>query len=99
MLEWPIESYEVLYFSNKDIPTILLNLGDNTSGALSFMPNGSALPTDSMVGSNVHLYYQLKQWQNVIDLLRREEVTLVYNGQGYGAENGITTNARKTDQG
>ncbi|MEK7400088.1 MAG: hypothetical protein AAB116_24350 [Candidatus Poribacteria bacterium] len=85
-----IDTYEVMYSANRFPPRIWLKGGGNPIGQLIFMPNGSALPADTMVRGQVNLYYHLDDFQNTIDLLRNESpMYLLYIGSG--GENGIKT--------
>lgn len=87
-----IEDYEVWYSSNQFMPRIGLKKSGGYIGQLIFKPNGSALPQDTKTNDQVQLYYHLDDFQNVIDLLRKEKpIYLLYNGSGGGFENGITT--------
>ena len=88
-----IDKFEVMYSANTFPPRIWLVNGNNYIGQLIFMPDGSALPPDSMVANGqVNLYYHLENFQNVIDLFRNESsMSLLYSGSGSGNENGIMT--------
>ncbi len=96
----PITDYEVMYSANHFPPRIWLRNGASSIGQLIFKPNGSALPADSMVGSQVNLYYHLDDFQNTIDLLRNEKpMYLLYSGSGSGFENGIKTTKEPVGEG
>ncbi len=87
-----VDSYLVQYSSNSFSRRIGLKSGATYIGQLVFMPNGSALPPDKLIGTQPQLYYHLDDFQNCIDLLRHEKpVYLLYNGSGAGFENGIRT--------
>jgi len=87
-----IDQYEVMYSANTFVPRIWLKNGGNYIGQLIFEPDGSALPQDSMVNSQVNLFYHLEDFDNCIDLLRNEEAMyLLFSGSGPGFENGIKT--------
>jgi hypothetical protein len=65
-----------------------------------FLPNGTALPADTVTKGQVVLYYHVDHYPNVIDLLRNEKpVYLYYNGSGSGFENGIKTMVEKVGEG
>ena len=92
----PITIYEVMYSSNMFPPRIWLRNGQTPIGQLIFLPNGSSLPVDTQVGSQVNLHYHLDDFQNILDLLRNERpIDLIWNGSGGGFENGLKT-ARET---
>jgi len=96
----PITAYEVMYSSNTFPPRIWLRNGRTLLGQLVFLPNGSALPADSQVGTQVNLYYHLDHFQNAIDLLRNEQpMYLLWNGSGGGSENGIKTTQEPVGEG
>lgn len=87
-----IDKFEVMYSANTFPPRIWLLNANNFIGQLIFMPDGTALPQDSMVNGQVNLYYHLENFQNVIDLFRNESsLSLLFSGSGGGNENGILT--------
>lgn len=87
-----IDKFEVMYSANTFPPRIWLMNSNNPIGQLIFMPDGSALPQDSMVNGQVNLYYHVENFQNVIDLFRNENsLSLLFSGSGGGSENGILT--------
>ena len=89
-----ITDYQVMYSANKFPPRIWLKNGNNFIGQLIFMPDGSALPPDTMVGTQANLYYHLEDFQNALHLLSEETpMYLLYSGSGPGFENGIQTAA------
>lgn len=95
-----ITEYEVMYSSNTFPPRIWLRNGPKSIGQLIFLPNGSVLPPDSQVGSQVNLHYHLADFQNAIDLLRNEKpMYLLYNGSGGAFENGIKTTLEPVGEG
>jgi len=96
----PITAYEVMYSSNTFPPRIWLRNGKTAIGQLIFLPNGTALPVDTMVGTQVNLHYHLDDFQNAIDLLRNEApMYLQWFGSGGGNENGIKTTQEPVGEG
>jgi hypothetical protein len=85
-----IDEYRVMYSANMFPPRIGLMSAGNWIGQLIFYPNGKTLPGDSMVGTQVNLYYHLDDFQNIIDLLRNEKPVYL-SWMGAGGENGIDT--------
>ena len=95
-----ITDYEVLYSSNTFPPRIWLRNGVKAIGQLIFLPNGSALPPDTQVGTQVNLHYHLDDFPNAIDLLRLEKpMYLMFNGTGGANENGIKTTQEPVGEG
>jgi hypothetical protein len=89
-----IDKYEVMYSAGSFSPRIGLKRGASYIGQLNFESNGSPLPPDTIVGTQVQLYYHLDDFENVVDLLRNEKpIYLLYSGSGPGFENGIKTTA------
>jgi hypothetical protein len=87
-----IDKFEVMYSANTFPPRIWLMNANNFIGQLIFMPDGSAVPQDSMVNGQANIYYHLENFENVIELLRNESsVSLLFSGSGGGNENGILT--------
>lgn len=87
-----IDAYEVFYSSNNYHPKIALKAAGNYIAQAVFMPNGTALPQDGLVGGQPTLYYHLDDFHNVIDVLRNEKpVSLLYVGSGAGFENLLRT--------
>ena len=100
MAQMRIDSYEVLYSANGFPPRISLKNAGNYVGQLLFLPNGAALPDDTIVNKQAQLHYHLDDFQNVIDLLRYEKpIYMYYNGSGGGFENGIRTMSEKVGEG
>ena len=65
-----------------------------------FLPNGAALPADTVVNKQAQLHYHLDDFRNAIDLLRYEKpIYMFYNGSGGGFENGIRTMSEKVGEG
>jgi hypothetical protein len=96
----PIEEYEVMYSANKFPPRIWLKSEGRGIGQLIFMPNGTTLPQDKVVGDRIWLYYHLEDFKNTIDLLRNENpVYLLSAGEGPGNENGIKTTLEPVGEG
>jgi hypothetical protein len=73
-----IDEYEVVYSANQFVPRIWLKNGGKYIGQLIFKPNGSALPPDTMAGSQVNLYYHLDDFENAVDLLRNESLCIYF---------------------
>lgn len=95
-----IDEYEVMYSANTFVPRIWLKSGGKYIGQLIFKPDGSALPSDTMSGGQVNLYYHLEDFENAIDLLRNEKpMYLLYSGSGTGFENGIKTTQEPVGEG
>jgi hypothetical protein len=100
MAQMRIDSYEVLYSANSFSPRIALKNAGNYIGQLLFLPNGAALPADTVVNKQAQLHYHLEHFQNVVDLLRNEKpIYMYYNGSGGGFENGIKTMIEKVGEG
>jgi hypothetical protein len=100
MAQMRIDAYEVLYSANGFAPRIALKNAGNYVGQMIFMPNGAALPADTVVNKQAQLHYHLDDFQNAIDLLRNEKpIYMYYNGSGGGFENGIRTMSEKVGEG
>jgi hypothetical protein len=100
MAQMRIDAYEVLYSANGFSPRIALKNAGNHIGQMIFMPNGAALPADTVVNNQAQLHYHLDDFQNAIDLLRNEKpIYMYYNGSGGGFENGIRTMSEKVGEG
>jgi hypothetical protein len=100
MSQMRIDAYEVLYSANGFSPRIALKNAGNYIGQLLFLPNGAALPADTVVNKQAQLHYHLEDFQNVIDLLRNEKpIYMYYNGSGSGFENGVRTMNEKVGEG
>ena len=95
-----VDAYEVLYSANGFSPRIALKNAGNYIGQLLFLPNGAALPADTVVNKQAQLHYHLEDFRNVVDLLRNEKpIYLYYSGSGSGFENGIKTMIEKVGEG
>lgn len=95
-----VDAYEVFYSANGFPPRIALKGAGNYIGMLVFLPNGAALPADTVTKGQVVLYYPVERYDGAIDLLRNEKpVYLFYNGSGPGFENGIKTMVEKVGEG
>jgi hypothetical protein len=96
-----IEQYQVMYSSNGFVPRIwLINETGYYFAQLIFEADGSTLPPDSSGGGSVNIYYHLEDFQNCIDLLRKEStVSLLWAGTGAGNENGLLTGAEPVGEG
>ena len=100
MVQMRIDAYEVLYSANGFSPRIALKNAGNYIGQMIFMPNGAALPADTVVNNQAQLHYHLDDFQNSIDLLRNEKpMYMYYAGSGGGFENGIKTMIEKVGEG
>lgn len=100
MTQMRVDAYEVLYSANGFPPRIALRNAGNPIGQMIFLPNGTALPPDTVVNKQAQLHYHLDDFQNAIDLLRNEKpIYLYYNGSGGGFENGIKTMIEKVGEG
>ena len=100
MAQMRIDAYEVLYSANGFSPRIALKNAGNYVGQMIFMPNGTALPADTLVNKQAQLHYHLDDFQNALDLLRNEKpIYMYYNGSGGGFENGIRTMSEKVGEG
>lgn len=87
-----------MYSSNKFPPRIWLKSGGKFIGQLIFLPNGATLPANTMVGTQVNLYYHLDDFQNCIDMLRNEQpMYLLWNGAN--SESGIKTTVERVGEG
>ena len=81
-------------------PRIALKNAGNYIGQLLFLPDGAALPADTVVNKQAQLHYHLEDFRNVVDLLRNEKpIYMYYNGSGSGFENGIRTMSEKVGEG
>jgi len=95
-----IDSYLVQYSANAFARRIGVKSGATYIGQLVFMPNGSALPADKLLGTQPQLYYHLEDFANCVDLLRNESpVYLLWNGPGAGNENGLRTSDEPMGEG
>ena len=100
MAQMRIDAYEVLYSANGFSPRIALKNAGTYIGQMIFMPNGAALPADTVVNKQAQLHYHLDDFQNAIDLLRNEKpIYMYYSGSGGGFENGIKTMIEKVGEG
>ena len=94
MPQTEITGYDVIYSSNTFPRRIGLLNGNKFIGQLIFMPDGSTLPADGLIGGQASLYYHLEDFENVLAVLSKEKVVyLFFNGSGPSNENGITTGA------
>jgi hypothetical protein len=100
MAQMRVDAYEVLYSANSFPPRIALKNAGSYIGQMIFLPNGAALPVDTMVNKQAQLHYHLDDFQNAVDLLRNEKpIYMYYNGSGGGFENGIKTMIEKVGEG
>jgi hypothetical protein len=100
MAQMRVDAYEVLYSANGFPPRIALKNAGNYIGQMIFLPNGAALPADTVVNKQAQLHYHLDDFQNAVDLLRNEKpIYMYYNGSGGGFENGIRTMSEKVGEG
>jgi hypothetical protein len=100
MTQMRVDTYEVLYSANGFPPRIALKNAGNSIGQMIFLPNGTALPPDTVVNKQAQLHYHLDDFQNAVDLLRNEKpIYMYYNGSGGGFENGIKTMIEKVGEG
>jgi hypothetical protein len=90
-----ISAYSVMYSANTYQPRIgLSDAAGNAVGQLVFYPDTEKLPDDRLVSGGIpDLFYHLKDFKNVLDLLRNEKpMWLYYNASMIvTAENGIAT--------
>jgi hypothetical protein len=86
-----IDTYQVMYSSNRFVPRIWLQ-GDGTGiGQLVFMENGSTLPPDYETPTGSYsLHYHLDDYPHLLDLLRNEAPVYLFY-QGPSGENAIKT--------
>lgn len=100
MAQVRVDAYEVLYSANSFSPRIALKNAGNYIGQMIFLPNGAALPADTLVNKQAQLHYHLDDFQNAVDLLRNEKpIYMYYNGSGGGFENGIRTMNERVGEG
>lgn len=100
MAQVRVDAYEVLYSANSFSPRIALKNAGNYIGQMIFLPNGAALPADTLVNKQAQLHYHLDDFQNAVDLLRNEKpIYMYYNGSGGGFENGIRTMSERVGEG
>jgi len=100
MAQMRVDAYEVLYSANGFAPRIALKNAGNYIGQMIFLPNGAALPADTVVNKQAQLHYHLDDFQNAVDLLRNEKpIYMYYTGSGGGFENGIRTMSEKVGEG
>jgi hypothetical protein len=91
-----IDDYEVMYSANQFPPRIWLLAGGSYIGQLVFRPDDAALPDDSATS----LYYHVRSFPNIIDLLRNEKpLYYLFAGSGSGFENGVKTTPEAVGEG
>ena len=79
-----------MYSANKFPPRIWLKRAGKFIGQLIFKADGTALPSDSIAGGQVNIYYHLQDFANTIDMLRNEKpMYLLWAGPT--GENGVKT--------
>ena len=87
-----IDHFEVMYSANGFPPRLWLFGGGKPLGQLLFMPDGKALPPDTISNGQVNLYYHLENLSTMLELFRGEKTLyLLWAGSGGGFENGIQT--------
>lgn len=102
-----IDKYAVFYSVNQDTPKIELFAGPAVAmlpvGTLFFVPNGSALPSDTITTGAftiAKLHYHLEDIPSIIDLLRNEHpMYLAYYGSGPTFRGRIQTDAERVGEG
>ena len=100
MAQVRVDAYEVLYSANSFSPRIALKNAGKYIGQMIFLPNGAALPADTLLNKEAQLHYHLDDFQNAVDLLRNEKpIYMYYNGSGGGFENGIRTMSERVGEG
>ena len=100
MAQVRVDAYEVLYSANSLPPRIALKNAGNYIGQMIYLPNGAALPADTVVNKQAQLHYHLDDFHNAVDLLRNEKpIYMYYNGSGGGFENGIRTMSERVGEG
>jgi hypothetical protein len=87
-----------MYSANKFVPRIWLKSAGKFIGQLIFNPDGAPLPSDAMTGGQLNLYYHLKDFENIIDLLRNEKPMYLL-WMGAGGENGVKTTPEPVGEG
>lgn len=93
-----IDEYEVMYSSNKFPPRIWLKGAGKFIGQLIFRADGTTLPVDAMVGSQVNIYYHLQDFANIIDMLRNEKPMYLLWARAT-SENGVKTTPEAVGEG
>jgi hypothetical protein len=87
-----IDHYELMYSSNTFPPRLWLFGGGRPLGQLIFMPDGTALPPDTMSSGQVNLHYHLENLDTMLRLFQSEKTLfLLWAGSGGGFENGVQT--------
>ena len=100
MAQVRVDAYEVLYSANSFSPRIALKNAGNYIGQMIFLPNGAALPADTLVNKQAQLHCPLDDFQNAVDLLGNgKPIYMYYNGSGGGFENGIRTMSERVGEG
>lgn len=87
-----------MYSSNKFPPRIWLKSAGKFIGQLIFKADDTTLPADAMVGTQVNVYYHLKDLKNIVDLLRNEKPMYLL-WMGPTSENGVKTTAEPVGEG
>jgi len=79
-----IDSFEVASSSRLITPQIWLSSGGKPIATLSFEPNGTTLPLDSIsTNGQYKMYYHLDDYMNIIDILRNKgPVKLIWTAPG-----------------
>jgi hypothetical protein len=67
-----IDSYQIIYSSNKTPRRIILKSGSGVIGQLVFYPLGISLPPDGYAAGATCLNYCIDDFSNCVDLLRNE---------------------------
>ena len=87
-----IDTYVIVYSANALPRRIELSAATKHAGTLLFYPDNTRLPANRLAGKTPVLYYFLKDFANVLAILKHEKpVYLVYTGPGLQDENGLIT--------
>jgi hypothetical protein len=88
-----IEGYMISYAAKSTaVHTISLFNSSKGVAILFFRPDGTPLPNNEIVDGIIHLFYYVKDFYNVFDLiLRVKPLNVVFNAPSTGAFSGLNT--------
>lgn len=85
-----VDGYSVIYSSRDGTRRISLRRGVQYVASLFFYADSAALPTDSLTDGQIALFYRLRDFANIMDLLRNEKPLYVWYS-GPNDSNGLWT--------
>ncbi len=83
-----IDAYSVIYSSRNGMRRIGVKRGTTYVGDLFFHPDNAALPADQLSDGHIVLNYHLRDFANILDLLRNEKPLYLWY-HGANSDNGL----------